>query len=149
MDKNDLFYIHLAKVQAELSECISKKVGCVIANEGVFISSGYNSTAYGFKSCRECFDEGLFTREEHHEWSLANEIHAEMNALATASKRNYSVYGATLYSTLEPCDNCLKSIISAGIKRIIYIESYKRKNSISLYRNCDKIKILQYENYKS
>jgi len=146
MNKEDRFYISQALVQAEQSKCISKKVGCVIAKDGVLKSSGFNATAFGCISCEEAFANNLFTREEHHEWSLMNEIHAEMNALAAASKRNYSVYGATLYSTLEPCDNCLKSIVASGIKRIVYIESYKRKDSISLYRNCKLIKIEKYEN---
>jgi len=51
--------------------------------------------------------------------------HAEIEALGDAQKRGYSLRGATLYVTLEPCCThgrtppCTETIIAAGIKRVV------------------------------
>lgn len=67
----------------------------------------------------KCLDQ-----EAHHKWSLINEVHAEMNALAKANRNGTSVVGATAYITHSPCYNCAKSLYSFGIDKIIYDESY-------------------------
>jgi len=44
-------------------------------------------------------------------------VHAETNAIATATR---SCEGATIYSTLLPCPSCTGTLITAGIKRVVY-----------------------------
>ena len=39
-------------------------------------------------------------------------------------KNHTSVEGAVLYVTLAPCLPCARVIFSAGIKKVIYVESY-------------------------
>jgi len=46
--------------------------------------------------------------------------HAEKNAIHNASNKN-DLDGATLYSTLFPCNDCAKDIIQSGIKKVIYL----------------------------
>lgn len=60
----------------------------------------------------------------HRDWSIANEVHAEINALNWIPKGNVdSSY--ILYTLYSPCDNCAKTIISYGIKNIVYKYKYK------------------------
>ena len=60
----------------------------------------------------------------HRDWSMANEVHAEINALNWIPKGNVdSSY--ILYTLYSPCDNCAKTIISYGIKNIVYKYKYK------------------------
>jgi diaminohydroxyphosphoribosylaminopyrimidine deaminase/5-amino-6-(5-phosphoribosylamino)uracil reductase len=53
------------------------------------------------------------------------EDHAEIAATHDAHRRGYSVVGATLYSTLEPCSfhgrtpACARSIASRGVARVV------------------------------
>lgn len=52
-------------------------------------------------------------------------IHSEANAIAQAAKLGHSVDGASIYCTHLPCWNCYKLLVSAGIKEIVYAESYR------------------------
>lgn len=53
-------------------------------------------------------------------------VHAEMAALATASRLGVSVKNATLYCTTFPCHNCARHIIHAGIRRVVFIHPYEK-----------------------
>ena len=123
--KLDDFFLETACNLGKKSKCVSKKVGCVIVKDGRIISMGYNGTPRGFKNCCDVHSEN-FNREKHHEWSNIYEIHAEMNSLLFAAKVGISTNGATLYSTLQPCNQCLKNIIQAGIVRIVYNGDYDK-----------------------
>jgi dCMP deaminase len=46
-------------------------------------------------------------------------VHAEANAIAQAAKYGIGIDGATLYCKMEPCLDCTKLLISAGIKRVV------------------------------
>jgi cytidine deaminase len=59
--------------------------------------------------------------------------HGEMAALIDASCRGVSVCGCTLYTTTFPCHNCAKHIISAGIKRVVYVEPYPKSRAKDLH----------------
>lgn len=66
---------------------------------------------------------------EHREWSLKNEIHAEVNAIMRADPIRR--VGGTLYVNLQPCPNCAKMIASSGISRVIYGKKYHRADDDS------------------
>ncbi len=53
-------------------------------------------------------------------------VHAEMDALLSAGRIGAPVFGHELYCTTFPCHNCAKHIITAGIKRVLYIEPYPK-----------------------
>lgn len=63
-------------------------------------------------------------REQHHKWSDQHEIHAEMNAILFAAKNGISIDGTILYTTLFPCQHCLKNILQCGIIAIVYKNEY-------------------------
>jgi dCMP deaminase len=52
-------------------------------------------------------------------------LHAESNAIVKVAKSTSSSDGATMYTTLSPCDECSKLIVQAGIKRIVFDEVYE------------------------
>lgn len=117
------------------SKCVSRQVGAIIVKDNRIISTGYNGTLSGCKNCNEHFDSNNFNPEEHHEWSKMNEIHAEQNALVMAAKHGISVDGCTCYSSLQPCNTCLLLLIQAGIKEIVYLESYPKSNYDEIIKN--------------
>lgn len=121
------FFVKTVRELAKQSNCVSHKVGCLIIKDDRIISMGYNGTPAGFKNCNEVFSENYFNREEHHQWSLRYEIHAEINALMYAAKNGISTSGATMICSLEPCDNCLKAIIQSGITTLYFLKKYDKK----------------------
>jgi dCMP deaminase len=42
--------------------------------------------------------------------------------------------GASIYVTCQPCNNCAKMIINAGITRVIYEGDYPDEFSLELFR---------------
>jgi len=123
-DKN---FINIANEIASASKCVSKQVGAVIVKDGRILSTGYNGTPAGFKNCNDHWG-GKYTKD-HHDWSKTYEIHAEMNAIIWAARRGISIEGATIYVTLEPCSECSKNLIAAGIQRIVFQRAYEHTDS--------------------
>lgn len=62
-------------------------------------------------------------------------VHAEMSALSEAAHRGIAVDGASMYSTTFPCHLCARHIISAGIRRLVYIEPYPKSLARELYED--------------
>ncbi|NEU12157.1 hypothetical protein G3T14_08430 [Methylobacterium sp. BTF04] len=60
-------------------------------------------------------------------------IHAEMSAITDAARLGKSIKGSTLYCTTFPCHMCAKHIVSAGIKRVLYIEPYPKSYAEQLH----------------
>jgi diaminohydroxyphosphoribosylaminopyrimidine deaminase/5-amino-6-(5-phosphoribosylamino)uracil reductase len=75
------------------------RVGCVIVKDGEVIGEGWHERA--------------------------GEAHAEINALAQVKARGRDARGATLYTTLEPCNHvgrtgsCAEAAIAAGVVRVV------------------------------
>ena len=94
------------------------------------ISEGYNGTLAGEPHCE---DIGPRNRLEHREWSYANEIHAEMNAIFHAGA-NGIPKNSTMYTILSPCINCAKAIYACGIRRLVYELEYS-EDGLSFLRS--------------
>lgn len=119
----DKTFLKVADVISEESKCVSYSVACVIVRDDRIVSIGYNGTPAGYLNCN---DVHVHRGDEHSAWSQRYEIHAEMNALLYAAKNGISVDGATMYCTLQPCWQCTKNLIQAGIERVVYSQKYER-----------------------
>lgn len=54
-------------------------------------------------------------------------VHAEMDALLSVCRNlSGSTIGASVYVTTQPCHNCVKHLIAAGVDRVVYIEPYPK-----------------------
>jgi dCMP deaminase len=120
---NDKNFLNIAYELATASKCVSRQTGSVIVKWGRIVSTGYNGTPAWYENCRDHFN-GEYTKD-HHDWSYKYEIHAEMNAIVWAAREGISIQGATIYCTYEPCFDCTRAIIAAGLKRIVFREKYK------------------------
>jgi dCMP deaminase len=118
-------FIKMAELMAQHSNCVKYKVGCVIVKEKRPVVMGYNGTPSGFINCGSVFPKKDFDRLKHRDWADKHEVHAEMNAIIFAAKNGIPLEGADLYCTHKPCFNCMKHIISVGIKKIFYKDSIK------------------------
>jgi len=122
---HDLF-IKTAFIFAEESKCVSYHVGAVVVKNNRIISTGINGSPPNLPNCCDLFDKDNFDREEHSKWSDDNEIHGEMNAILFAAKKGESIDGCDLYTTVSPCNECLKNITMTGIKNVYYLYLYDR-----------------------
>lgn len=111
--KWDTRFMKLAREISTWSKDPSSKIGAVIVNDDRrILATGYN----GFPKGIEDTEERLNDREQKY----PRIVHAEMNALMAALHSGVSVKDATIYVYgLPVCPECTKSIISAGIKRIV------------------------------
>ncbi|MFA6189993.1 MAG: deaminase [Candidatus Staskawiczbacteria bacterium] len=105
----DEYFLDIAEQVAKRSKDPSTKTGCVIVDKKKRpISFGYNGFIGG------C-DESKMTQERPMKYLLV--IHSEMNAILFA---NADLESCVLYNLYAPCEYCLKYIIQAGIRKIIY-----------------------------
>ena len=68
-------------------------------------------------------------------------VRAEMEALLACARNNISMRKGELFSTTFPCHNCAKHIVSAGIKRVVYIEPYAKSKALGFH--VDSIKAIE------
>ena len=119
-DKN---FLNIAYEVATGSKCVSRHTWAVIVKDNRILSTGYNGTPAWYTNCRDHWNWEY--TPEHHDWSYKYEIHAEMNAIVWAARNWIKIEWATLYSTYEPCFDCTRAAIAAGLKKIVYREKYK------------------------
>ena len=110
----DEYFAEIAKTSSLRSTCPKQAVGAVIVKDNQIISTGYNGAP---SNLSHCIDYGCHEDEDNH---CIMSAHAELNAIIRASETK----GTTLYCTHTPCLECCKAIINAGIKEVIYVDSY-------------------------
>lgn len=125
-NSQDEFFIEVAFKLSKKSHCVSKQVGAVLVKDGRIISMGYNGSHPGHVNCCNVFNRKTIDFDKHHAWSRIFEVHAEMNCLAFAAKNGINVNGCTMYVTMSPCQDCLKTLFQAGIRRIVFLVQYHR-----------------------
>jgi dCMP deaminase len=123
--------------------------GAVLTRENRIISIGYNGSPSNTGHCLDHFqtewdaklkdylpfEEWIATpefKEEHHKWSVYNEVHAEQNAILFAAKSGISTNNSVMYITYSPCTDCAKAISQAGIIGIKYHQLYDREDCSGL-----------------
>lgn len=60
-------------------------------------------------------------------------VHAEMSAISEAARSTQSIVGATLYTTAFPCHMCMRLIIAAGIRRVVFVDPYPKSLASEMY----------------
>lgn len=143
----DEYFMLLAKLTATRSTCFSRPVGAVIVRDRRLLATGYNGAPPGTWHCtdrKECY----WRQPENHvpgiePKELSRAIHAEMNAISHAARCGISIEGGTIYTTLSPCMNCFKALLSAGIKRVLFEHIYDFNN-----QSGDKALLDYYKQYE-
>jgi deoxycytidylate deaminase len=60
-------------------------------------------------------------------------VHAEMDAILSATRTGASTLGARLFVTTFPCHYCARHIVAAGIDEVQYIEPYPKSQAMDLH----------------
>ena len=128
-------YMKTAKLFAEHSTAIRRKVGAVIVKDDRIISIGYNGMPTGWTNVCEYWNE---TAQLEGEWKTKPEVlHAESNAIAKLARSSESGNGASLFVTCSPCLECAKLIYQSGIQEIFYHEGYRSNDGIEFLTKCN------------
>ncbi|KAI9782666.1 MAG: Deoxycytidine monophosphate (dCMP) deaminase [Peltula sp. TS41687] len=117
----DQYFMGLASLAAQRSNCMKRRVGCVLVRDRRVISTGYNGTPRHMKNCLE----GGCTRCNLGETSLSTCLclHAEENALLEAGRERIRE-NTILYCDTCPCLTCSIKIVQVGISEVVYNQSY-------------------------
>jgi dCMP deaminase len=142
----DEYFMGIARLTAERSTCLRRKVGAVIVQDRHIVATGYNGAPRGIAHCAErggCLREELgIPSGERHE--LCRALHAEQNAIIQAATFGNSIEGGTIYITHQPCIICAKMIINAGIRKIIVDQAYPDDYAVEILREAG-LKIVTME----
>jgi dCMP deaminase len=107
-DSRDNRLMELARFVAGWSKDPSTKIGAVaVGIDRREIAVGYNGFPPGI-------GDDMRLRDREARYALTQ--HAERNVLDNAK---FDLTGGTLYSTMYPCVECAKSIVSKGISRVV------------------------------
>jgi dCMP deaminase len=119
----DDYFMAIARVVATRSTCLHRNVGALVVKGKQIVSTGYNGAPAGQPHCPDvgCAREGVPSGQRS---ELCRAAHAEQNAINFAARFGIGIEGATLYTTHFPCSWCAKSIVNAGITRVVFAEDY-------------------------
>ncbi|MFH1398852.1 MAG: cytidine/deoxycytidylate deaminase family protein [Candidatus Woesearchaeota archaeon] len=122
----DEYFIRISREVAQRATCDRGKSGCVIVRNKRIISTGYVGAPSGLPHCDEAghLMKGVINDDGSTSMHCVRTTHAEANAIAQAAKYGVSVDGATLYCKMEPCLDCCKLLINAGIKKVVCEKKY-------------------------
>lgn len=152
-------FLSMALILAQRSHCVRKKVCALAVKDQRILASGINGTPPGFINCDQIYTDdniahGMFEcngrqiLNDHHSFSEKYEIHAEMNMIIFAAVRGIKLEGCTVYTTVQPCRNCLKHLSMLKIKNIYFYEPYDKFTDLDqqeITQFCEKINLNLYK----
>lgn len=109
--------MEIARTVATRATCPRASVGAVLVREHRILTTGYNGSPRGVAHCSEV---GCTLVNDH----CVRATHAEANAVVQGALHGVNLDGSTAYCTHQPCVNCSKLLISAGVRKIVYDTAY-------------------------
>lgn len=107
----DQYFMGFAQHAATKSRDPSTKVGCVMVGPDRDIrATGFNGLPRGVEDHPDRME-----RPAKYIWTC----HAEENAIAHAARAGTSMLGCTAYVTHSTCARCARSMIQAGIDKVV------------------------------
>ena len=131
----DEYFIGMADYVGTRGTCDRGRSGAILVKDKRILATGYVGSPIGIAHCDDVGHEmHTLTREDgtisRH---CLRTAHAELNAVANAARFGVAIDGATLYCKMVPCYTCAKTIINAGIKRVVTMKDYHATHSQKLF----------------
>ena len=122
----------IARDVSTRATCERRSVGAVSVLDRRILTTGYNGAPRGLEHCvnpvaewpQGCLMHGHCVRT----------VHAEQNAILQGALNGVSLRGASMYVTCQPCNNCAKMLINAGIVKIVFDGDYPDDFAMELFR---------------
>ncbi len=129
-------------------------IGCVITKDGKVLAEAWNETLKGEEYCQDFrnrrINKGLALRRKarpytgciRHELKLSGgrepqlvcSIHAEILAIIRSAKNGKQLFGSTIFVTSFPCLICIRAIIAAGIKKVVYMNDFYKPHHLEMLK---------------
>lgn len=140
----DAYFMSLASLAAHRSNCMKRRVGCVLVRGRRVVSTGYNGTPRGLRNCGEggcarCND-GVGSGVD---LATCLCLHAEENALLEAGRDRIGD-GSVLYCDTCPCLTCSIKIAQVGIGEVVYSQGYSMDGDTAAVLREAGVKLRQY-----
>lgn len=157
----DEMLMGIAMIVAGRGTCSRLQVGAVISREGRTLTLGYNGAPAGLPHCDHFMDDqpigyvlpdqdlplssewrnepgrimmipngAQFTTARDPGCQVAE--HAERNAIAFAAKHGVQLDRSELHVTHAPCLACARTVINAGIERVVFAIPYRKTEGVEL-----------------
>ena len=140
----DEYFMSIALLSAKRSKDPSTQVGaCIASTENKQIAVGYNGLTNGMSD--DNFPWNSPGEETNDLYTTKNPwvVHAERNAILNS--HGADLRDSTIYVTLFPCYECAKSIIQAGIKKVVFLRMYSDEMSIKITKEMFDLAGVSYE----
>lgn len=105
------YYMGFAHWAAQKSKDTTKVGAILVGPDGEVRLTGYNGPPRGVHDTPE-------RRERPAKYLYAS--HAEANLVAFAAREGIRTAGCTVYVTHAPCASCARTLIQAGVKRVVF-----------------------------
>lgn len=129
----DEYFMGSAILVSARSKDPNNQVGaCLVNDDKKVLSLGYNGLT------RNMDDDTFDWKSTGEQTGIIENIkdyyvvHAERNAILNFRGNMKDLEGATLYVTWFPCNECAKEIIQVGIKKIVYLRMYSKKELVNI-----------------
>ena len=135
--------MQMAEIVAQRSTCDRLNVGAIIIKDGRVISTGYNGNVSGMPHCQHRMLDvpGI---------PCTTAVHAEANAIVWAARHGVATEGTMLFTTHQPCLDCAKLIINAGIIRVFFKNEYRLREGLEMLLKIDEMYVFRLnEDYSS
>ncbi|KAK9463008.1 cytidine deaminase-like protein [Lipomyces oligophaga] len=141
----DSYFMQLANLAARRSNCMKRRVGCVLVRGKRVIATGYNGTPRGIRNC----NEGGCSRCNSGATAGGNLatclcLHAEENALLEAGRERVLGEDSVLYCNTCPCLTCTIKIVQMGLNEVVYANSYSMDTKAMNVLSEGGVRIRQY-----
>ncbi len=140
----DEYFMGIAMLSAMRSKDPNTQVGaCIVGEDNRILSLGYNGMPIG------CSDQNMPWGSDGDPLATKYPFvcHAELNAILNSKSRMLS--GATLYTTLFPCNECAKAIIQAGIRTVVYAQDkYADTDGVKASKKMFEMTGVQFRQYQ-
>jgi dCMP deaminase len=151
----DETFMSLALTVAQRTACKFHTCGVVLVDKNKrIVSLGYNGPSEGDVHCTEAGCAKVDGDPKTGELRRCRGAHAEINGIINAQDTR-RLRGATIYTVVFPCYDCMKALNNVGVKEIVYYELYERikdggkekEKEIEAWELAEKrgIKIRQYQ----
>ena len=137
------YFMKITEDVAERATCVKRKVGAIIVmgrpspRDRIERSAQRIFPLHRKELLRKKMNVPSGQRHE-----LCRGLHAEQNAIIQAAVHGVKIEGGTMYCTYQPCVICVKMMINAGIKKLVYAGGYPDELAAEMLKE-SKIKVVK------
>lgn len=127
----DAYFLAIIEAVRLRANCSRRKVAAIVVKDHRIIATGYNGTGSGQTNCLDggcerCANPERYGPGEGYDRCLC--VHAEANCIAVCARFGIAMEGASVYTTLQPCFECLRNLVQAGVAEIVWVDEWTTGN---------------------